>query len=442
MDISTPKDRNISLHSEEDKFIKKKVEFLIQQKHNTHIPAVLFEINAEESEKGFDHKDLSAFFSKFGIIEEIFIKNKKAIILYKDFLSAETSINFLSKDRNFKTDKKQHCQIKWMNLNEIKEILTNEEINVFENIIIRNQNFISDFIINQEEHSEEKEEDEKIFESDKDESNIISSLNTSEAQLNNKSQSEIKEDSFISNGFEEKQKNFNNRINNQINPNILGFSLNQMNAFNHSPILMQKFALGPLNPFNLPKFTDRKNKKNNTSSSNYFDNSGMNSYFNYKEKKFTQNKSTEEKTKYTCKYKILIPNEPKFQVVRKIIGKQGCNMKKILDSCTKMNLNKGTNSIKLRLRGKGSGHKEGPQSKESSEPLHLCISAKNKESLNVASMLAEELLNKIYEEYKQYCYNNMITPLPAIAKKMDEDNSYTPKHNTQINLINSNDNFY
>jgi hypothetical protein len=67
--------------------------------------------------------------------------------------------------------------------------------------------------------------------------------------------------------------------------------------------------------------------------------------------------------------------------------------------------------VKLRLRGKGSGYKEGPNQKgkikgfnylESNEPLHLCVSSKHKDIfLNVCSEV-EKLLLKIYEEYSAY----------------------------------------
>lgn len=32
--------------------------------------------------------------------------------------------------------------------------------------------------------------------------------------------------------------------------------------------------------------------------------------------------------------------------------------------------------VKLRLRGQGSGYKEGPEKLESNEPLHLCVSSR------------------------------------------------------------------
>lgn len=67
-------------------------------------------------------------------------------------------------------------------------------------------------------------------------------------------------------------------------------------------------------------------------------------------------------------------------MARKIIGTKGFNMKKIIDACLgEIGADPKTeaDSIKLRLRGKGSGYKEGPNKLESHEPLHLCISCRD-----------------------------------------------------------------
>ena len=55
-------------------------------------------------------------------------------------------------------------------------------------------------------------------------------------------------------------------------------------------------------------------------------------------------------------------------------------MKKIIQKCS-LGLDSSINPyevVKLRLRGKGSGFKEGPRQEESSEPLNLCVSSKYK----------------------------------------------------------------
>jgi hypothetical protein len=65
--------------------------------------------------------------------------------------------------------------------------------------------------------------------------------------------------------------------------------------------------------------------------------------------------------KYTCRYDIQIENEKEFQVARRVIGSKGSNMKRIIEECS-MGFDKSINPyeiVKLRLRGKGSGFKEG-----------------------------------------------------------------------------------
>jgi hypothetical protein len=64
--------------------------------------------------------------------------------------------------------------------------------------------------------------------------------------------------------------------------------------------------------------------------------------------------------KFTCRYEIQIDNDKEFQVARKIIGTKGYNMKRIIDAClSEIGADPKTesDSIKLRLRGKGSGYK-------------------------------------------------------------------------------------
>lgn len=83
--------------------------------------------------------------------------------------------------------------------------------------------------------------------------------------------------------------------------------------------------------------------------------------------------------KYTCRFDIQIPNDKEFQVAKKLIGAKvhiimnyndfikGCNMKRILELCTKNTNRKVQDVVKLRLRGKGSGFKEGPQQQGNSK---------------------------------------------------------------------------
>lgn len=87
-------------------------------------------------------------------------------------------------------------------------------------------------------------------------------------------------------------------------------------------------------------------------------------------------------------------------------------MKRIISQCSK-NMPQVTEVVKLRLRGKGSGFKEGPKQEESKEPLHLCISSRFYQQYMVACSQIEHLLLNVYEEYKKYCERHRKDIRPA-----------------------------
>mmetsp|Transcript_43661 Transcript_43661/g.50218 ORF Transcript_43661/g.50218 Transcript_43661/m.50218 type:complete len:496 (-) Transcript_43661:62-1549(-) len=110
--------------------------------------------------------------------------------------------------------------------------------------------------------------------------------------------------------------------------------------------------------------------------------------------------------KFSCKFPIQIENDIEFQVTRKVIGAKGCNMKKIIELALReaegADMKNAHKFIKLRLRGKGSGHREGPGSIESDDPLHLCISSRHESVYHLACRLVGDLIHDIHEEYKRY----------------------------------------
>ena len=59
--------------------------------------------------------------------------------------------------------------------------------------------------------------------------------------------------------------------------------------------------------------------------------------------------------KYICNFEIQILNDDKFRVTKRIIGNKGISLKQILYNSSGW----GNFSTKIRLRGKGSGFKEG-----------------------------------------------------------------------------------
>ena len=89
--------------------------------------------------------------------------------------------------------------------------------------------------------------------------------------------------------------------------------------------------------------------------------------------------------KITSKYEISCVDDDSskaFLLAKRIIGPKGSNMKKIIEACFE-DIRFEPDALKLRLRGRGSGFKEGPRNEgshlvyqECNEPLHLCLSAK------------------------------------------------------------------
>ena len=93
-----------------------------------------------------------------------------------------------------------------------------------------------------------------------------------------------------------------------------------------------------------------------------------------------------KQSKFTCRFDIQIDNEREFQVARRIIGPKGCHMKRIIEEAVTPQLKASSDNLnellKLRLRGRGSGYKEGAEQQESAENLHLCVSAKDETAYN------------------------------------------------------------
>jgi len=117
-------------------------------------------------------------------------------------------------------------------------------------------------------------------------------------------------------------------------------------------------------------------------------------------------------------------------------------MKKIVEQCSKNSDNTITqDAVKLRLRGRGSGYKEGPYNKgknnliilESDEPLHLCISSKFLDKYKQSCSLVQELINNVYEEYKRFCSKNCKLGVSKLKIKKEEGIS------SRKNTINKND---
>ena len=114
---------------------------------------------------------------------------------------------------------------------------------------------------------------------------------------------------------------------------------------------------------------------------------------------FTTKQNCDYILKFVTNYQIQIENDDDFNVKDRILGKNGCFLKKIIyESCTKFN----DFTTKIRLRGRGSGYIDRNNFTESQEPLQLCISSLSYYNYLNCCILVEILLKKIYKEYANY----------------------------------------
>jgi hypothetical protein len=97
--------------------------------------------------------------------------------------------------------------------------------------------------------------------------------------------------------------------------------------------------------------------------------------------------------KRQCQFTIGIEEEPTFRVVRKLLGPHGQHVKRVAEA----------SGAKLRLRGRGSGFREGHEQEESSDPLMLCVSAPDSRSYKVAVSLLSEHIEDVYNQYRKAC---------------------------------------
>jgi hypothetical protein len=103
-------------------------------------------------------------------------------------------------------------------------------------------------------------------------------------------------------------------------------------------------------------------------------------------------------TKHQCQFFIGIEEEPRFRVVRRIIGTAGANVKYIAEQAGP--------DTKLRLRGRGSKFFEGPEKQEAPEPLMLCVSVPNRAAYDTVTRLVGEQLERVYDEYDNFRVSN------------------------------------
>ena len=149
-----------------------------------------------------------------------------------------------------------------------------------------------------------------------------------------------------------------------------------------------------------------------------------------KEAEFQTNSTRDYQFKYVSRYIVQIENEKNFPVTKMIIGNGGKLLRNIL---VKNCINNGDHTTKIRLRGKGSGYKEGPKNEESKDPMELCISSLNLISYLKCSNEIENLLKNVYYQYYLYQSNNKKesdNDVPVVMKKILKYQYVVNRYNT------------
>ena len=211
--------------------------------------------------------------------------------------------------------------------------------------------------------------------------NIVKKINMSTNMNKNNSMSPInnKEPSTNSNSSSSSSKESSPVLNYQ-SKNIKNFKIEEKNNNNTNTIDN--------------KINNNIQKKIDYNLEEIVQNNQYKEYFpkNLKEKekevKFQTNSTRDYKFKYVSRYIVQIENEKNFPVTKMIIGNNGMYLRNILyNNCIKY----GDQSTKIRLRGRGSGYKEGPNKEESKDPMELCISSLNPISFQRCSTEIENL---------------------------------------------------
>ena len=416
---------------------QEKLEIFIQQKYNITIPSLIFEYLSEEN-IDFEINELKNFYSLFGEIIDFILKGKISIVLFKTFFSAERCRIYLLDNDNFKENKRNNFSIRWFDYDKDINIIPYENKKIFETF--HNCNLIN---IKNIQDNNIQQNSKNINNTNKIQISTYNINNNTNNNMNNNMNNIINNynsnNIFMPQNIMIQQNNQlkmdqsmsmnTNNINN-LSSNLQNFpNLNSQNYQNLQNMHPMQYYNGMENlimhqGMNMPLILNQNINNINNINNIFAIQLSNQPYNNQKPYSSNLNISIEEKNygKFTCKYEILIPNDKDFQVARRLIGSKGCNMKRILNECKQSNnIN---DNVKLRLRGKGSGYKEGPQNKESEDPLHLCISAKNQEEMKRACELVDSLLDKIYDEYKKYCSKNNIMPIATqLAKRIDCGNS-------------------
>lgn len=366
---------------------------------------------------GWDSEDLENFFKEVGEIQLIHCVKNLTIIIYYRYYDAFIAIEFFKNPQNFKDESyKDKFRIKWINVD--------KDLTEFPKHIVDSVMVIKRDTINYTQYCAQLEL-EKLSISN---SNSGTPINTSNSYYSYYQNSNARQpqtgnygnSSSTTSKYPTKKEEY------LFMSPMQGYSGCHSQSSTPTPITgwHQSYINGSSNGYGNTsnmggQMGSNQTKVKNYSKENYENKSISNFATPNNGKVYYQVEDDGKGTsgKYTCRFEILIENDKDFQVARKLIGSKGCNMKRIVENCSGLNE---YSDVKLRLRGRGSGYKEGPYNRESDDPLHLCISSRNQEKYLQACQLVQDLIATVFEEYKKYCAKQNKTPVPKLALKKEE----------------------
>lgn len=285
-----------------------KIENHIQELFHISVPVLILEYNHTSLTSNlikWDSEDLKEFFFNFGKIELFEVNGMTTIVLFKTFFEAYSAKEFLMSSNHISETSRTNFHIKWytQDYESMVSELMKERIKRFTcGDIVENINMV-----------------------------MLNSSIDSNTQMY---PSSLKIENYSTNSVE----HYNN---------YTKFSLCPIGRKEFNEIMLgnkRRSAFTYANANNIPSAMTISNQTDGNG--NEFESNG--------EKCFSNGK-------FTCKFWIQIESDIDFQVAQRLVGAKGCNIKRIIDFCSK-----GANgiyladSVKLRLRGKGSGYKEGP----------------------------------------------------------------------------------
>ena len=235
----------------------------------------------------------------------------------------------------------------------------------------------------------------------------------------------------INNNKFNNNKEFNNDLLNIANPDNNNNTQKQEDIKINPNLNLQQIVIN-----NTFKEYVPKNNNNNNIDNSYNNNKTKNqnkqktSPSPEKDAEFQTNSTRDYQFKYVSRYIVQIENEKNFPVTKMIIGNGGKLLRNIL---VKNCINNGDHTTKIRLRGKGSGYKEGPKNEESKDPMELCISSLNLISYLKCSNEIENLLKNVYYQYYLYQSNNKKesdNDVPVVMKKILKYQYVVNRYNT------------